>query len=320
MNMDTTKASVSREDIVAAYRMFLGREPSAEEIRPWLGLKSFGQLRSAFLSSAEFNANNKKPPQDKLPLNLQAEDIEWQTDPDTSSRLLEHVRRTWTAMGETKPHWSVLSSDQFLPESIAENERTFFASGENDLTALTSALERHGVSKCSHVFEYGCGIGRVTPYLARVFPRVTACDISTNHLMFARQVGGGLRNVTFRLVTDENFAMTEPFDVWASHIVLQHNPPPIIAMILKRMFKMLASGGIAIFQLPTYCIGYHFSITEYLNGGALDGVIEVHCLPQPVVFRLANDAGCIALEVREDDAMGPPSHWLSNTFIFRKLS
>jgi hypothetical protein len=44
----------------------------------------------------------------------------------------------------------------------------------------------------------------------------------------------------------------------------------------------------------------------------------VHCLPQPVVFRLAAEAGCTALEVREDSAMGFP--WLSNTFVFIKVT
>lgn len=48
------------------------------------------------------------------------------------------------------------------------------------------------------------------------------------------------------------------------------------------------------------------------------GTIEVHCLPQSVMYGLAVEAGCMPLEVREDTAMGPPSHWPSNTFVFVK--
>jgi hypothetical protein len=112
--------------------------------------------------------------------------------------------------------------------------------------------------------------------------------------------------------------MAEPFDVWFSYIVLQHNPPPVIAMVLRRALSMLAPGGVAIFQLPTHALGYRFDLAAYLAAPVSDA-IEVHCLPQSVVFRLAAEAGCVPLEVREDTAMGPPSHWLSNSFVFAKL-
>ena len=46
--------------------------------------------------------------------------------------------------------------------------------------------------------------------------------------------------------------------------------------------------------------------------------IEVHCIPRPVVFRIAREAHLEILEVREDAVMGPPSAWMSNTFVFRK--
>ncbi len=311
-------ATVSNDDILAAYRMFLGRKPSPQEIKVWLGTKSLSALRAAFISSSEFTTKLPGPHYGRLPRNLEAVEIEWQTDPRTAQQLLKHVKKTWTAMGESRPHWSVLSSDMFLPQHIAENERAFFASGEVEVTALTSALQRHDCPIPQHILEYGCGVGRVTAHLAAAFPRVTASDISPSHLMMARQNVNEYSNVTFKLVEDDRFAMTESFDAWISYIVLQHNPPPIIAMILHKMFTMLAPGGVALFQVPTYSSGYQFSIAKYLDGGALDGGIEVHCLPQWVVFHLADQANCVPLEVREDEAMGPPSHWRSNTFLFRK--
>jgi len=322
----TTGNWVSSEDVEAAYRLFLGRKASAQEISIWLGTSSLTALRSAFLSSDEFSAAQQRlakargPSPSHLPFELPPLDVEWQTDSRTAARLIEHVRKTWTALGQERPHWSVLSSEQFLPERIAESESKFFASGQKDVAVLTSALKRHAVMGNHSVFEYGCGIGRVTAHLAGAFNSVTACDISSSHLDMARHTTGSRNNVTFKLVNDEKFAMTESFGVWLSHIVLQHNPPPIIAMILKRMFSLLAPDGIAMFQVPTYCLGYRFNIAEYLNGGKSDGAIEVHCLPQSVIFGLAQQAGCIPLEIREDDAMGPASHWLSNTFVFRKPS
>ena len=157
----------------------------------------------------------------------------------------------------------------------------------------------------------------MTPHLAKEFREVTAIDISESHLAMAREVASasGRQNTRLALARVPEFGMTEPFDLWFSYIVLQHNPPPVIALVLRRMFAMLAAGGIAIFQVPTYAPGYAFDVAKYL-AAPKSGTIEVHCLPQSVVFRLADEAGCMPLEMREDEAMGYP--WLSNMFVFAR--
>jgi hypothetical protein len=128
----------------------------------------------------------------------------------------------------------------------------------------------------------------------------------------------GAGNVRFALVEDADFGMTEAFDLWYSRIVLQHNPPPIMAMILRRAFAMLAAGGMAVFQVPTYALGYRFGVAPYLAGLGKGNDIEMHVLPQPVVFRLAREAGCEPLEVLEDLSAGPSSHWNSTVFVIQK--
>jgi trans-aconitate methyltransferase len=158
----------------------------------------------------------------------------------------------------------------------------------------------------------------VTPHLASRFARVRAIDISASHLAMARQRCAGYLSAEFATAEVPEFGMTEPFDLWFSNIVLQHNPPPIIARILARMFSWLAPGGLAIFQVPTWCHGYAFRIAGYLASRPAEPTIEVHCLPQPVIFQLAHQAGCIAVEVRADNAM-PPPEWASHLFVFRKL-
>ena len=164
------------------------------------------------------------------------------------------------------------------------------------------------------------GVGHVTPHLATTFRQVTAIDISATHLKMAEHelARRGSSNVKLSLARAPAFGMAEPFDLWFSHIILQHNPPPIIAMILRRAFKMLLPGGIAIFQVPTYARGYRFELAKHLAKTAAVGEIEMHCIPMPVVFQIAREAGLATLEVREDAAMGPPSAWLSNTFVLRK--
>jgi hypothetical protein len=83
------------------------------------------------------------------------------------------------------------------------------------------------------------------------------------------------------------------------------------------MFACLAPGGVALFQLPTYLAGYRFDRASYLLAPPADP-IEIHLLPQPVIFALARAAGCDVLEVREDASIWPPSSVISNVFLFRK--
>jgi hypothetical protein len=99
-------------------------------------------------------------------------------------------------------------------------------------------------------------------------------------------------------------------------IVLQHNPPPVIALILRRLLRSLNPGGIAFFQVPTYGAEYRFHIQEYL-ARPLAPEMEMHLIPQSAVFRIAEEAGCSALEVEPDQCTGLPT-WISNTFLLQK--
>jgi len=316
---------VTRDDVVFAYRMFLGRHPSTEECETWSATPTLADLRKAFVTSEEFQSilgSLGITPQLRLPQILAPLKIEAQVEPAMEARLLDHVTATWTALGDDRPHWSVLSSDAFLPENMQANASLFYESGASDVDLIVNILDRHGLKPANLpcMVEYGCGVGRVTPHLAAVFSQVTGVDISATHLKMAKQqvAKRGCQNVELRLARAPEFGMTEPCDLWFSYIVLQHNPPPIIAMILRRAFEMLLPGGLAIFQVPAYARGYKFNLAAYLAKPSAVGEIEVHCIPQPVVFQLAREAGLDILEVREDLAMGPPSAWLSNTFVFRK--
>jgi SAM-dependent methyltransferase len=185
---------------------------------------------------------------------------------------------------------------------------------------ICAILDRAGIlpSDIPRAFEFGCGVGRVTPFLAETFRQVTAADVSNSHLTLAREQTRGAPNVVFTLAENAEFGMSETFDFWFSKIVLQHNPPPVIAMILSRALSLLAPGGVAIFQVPTYALGYRFCLHDYMAKLPDRGEIEMHVLPQPVVFNIARSAGCEVLEVLNDGAAGNPRAWTSNTFVLRK--
>ncbi len=210
------------------------------------------------------------------------------------------------------------TAPEFAPENIGANLGLFEASGDGDVAALLALLARHGLTpeRLPRVVDFGCGVGRMTRPLARVFRHVTGCDVSPPHLALARDATGA--GVNYALVGVPDFGMTAPFDLWFSTLTLQHNPPPVITVMLRRMFALLAPGGVAVFQLPTDRIGYGFDPAAYLAAPPGPEPMEIHVLPQAVVFALAAEAGCVAVEVREDGLVWPPTLCLSNTFVFAK--
>ncbi len=257
----------------------------------------------------------------KVPLTAPPLRIEVSAASATAAQLLSLVRDKWRRMGDDRPHWSVTGKDEHLPDRLAENRASFENSGQDDLNMILAVLARSGMPAdlFAHVCDFGCGVGRISLPMAGRFLRVTACDVSEAHLRHGREAAArlGIGNINFVLVEPPHFGMTQPFDLWFSHLVLQHNPPPIIAAILRRMFALLSPGGVALFQVPTYIRGYGYDSASYLRAPPAD-LMEVHALPQQEILSLARDARCDVLEIREDCSVWPPSEAVSNMMLFRK--
>ena len=248
--------------------------------------------------------------------------VEWKCSEQQAPRLLTRVARLWEELGESKPHWSVLTSDEFLPDQIAKaGEASFFSSGQHDRNRLLATIARAGreLAEFKVACEFGCGLGRITNHLAENFERVIACDISRPHLRLARahSLASGKVNITYRVSTLPQFGMTEPFDLWFSVIVLQHNPPPIMAMILRRALKLLRPGGLAIFQVPTYAPDYHFNLDDYLRSTPPLSGVEMHYLPQSALFEIVDEAGGRVVELVEDGSIDFPRAF-SNVVVVTK--
>ncbi len=323
---------VERSDVLNAYRLFMGREPESESaISAHCNAPSLEALRQAFLGSREFrdmipeirpqlNLEDELPPQDLPPIRV--DDF---AGPDQLDALLGRIRREWEALGASEPHWSVLTHEAFRQESLAQHTTQFFASGGFVAQILEAFAQRHrvdlrGFDTC---LELGCGVGRITGHLAKMFPRVVGVDISRFHLDVCREElhRQGVGNVTLACITDIARLRELPdFSFFCSFIVLQHNPPPVIRHLLECVLEKLRPGGIAVFQVPTWRRSYAFDLAAYL-GSRESPHMEMHILPQATVFRVIREAGCELLEIREDGwAEGRNPHGLSNTFFVRKAA
>ena len=69
--------------------------------------------------------------------------------------------------------------------------------------------------------------------------------------------------------------------------------------------------------MPTHTIGYRFDAERYLANEQAPGVPEMHVIPQTVLLRIIEDAGCQLLEMREDGAAG--FHSISNRLLVQRI-
>lgn len=258
-----------------------------------------------------------------LPMSAPPLAIDTELDDSGLARLLAHTEAVWERLGREEPHWSVISAEQFKQATLSQHRQSFYDSGAHDVAVFQAFLQRNGVdpARIRHVIEFGCGVGRVTRHLAAAYPSVLGMDISSSHLALARQhlADSGVGNATLqRLAGLSEIGGAADADAIFSVIVLQHNPPPIIAAVLNRLLQRLRPGGVAYFQVPTYGAGYRFDVADYLARGLDATHIEMHYLPQRHVFAIARRNDCDVLEVREDDWTGNRQRELSNTFLLQR--
>jgi 2-polyprenyl-3-methyl-5-hydroxy-6-metoxy-1,4-benzoquinol methylase len=316
--------SVSESDVVWAYRVFLGREPENERVlRDHCRARDLHTLCETFLASPEFQlrAGTAAVRPSLPPVFMPRLAVETTSDPDDLRELWARTRRAWEKLGERRPYHSVLTDERYAPEKFDEFEPEFWQSGEDEAAQLAGYLADIRSARLADavVLDFGCGVGRVTIPLARMARSVVGYDISERHLGIARARASalGLDNVRLFAIGEGLPTALERCDVFFSRIVLQHNPPPVIDHVLRTLIRALNPGGIGVFQVPTYFVGYQFSVRGALRAPQkLD--IDMHCYPQPELFALIAREGARMLEMREDDAPGRRDLFVSNTFVLTK--
>ncbi|MGH7052513.1 MAG: methyltransferase domain-containing protein [Stellaceae bacterium] len=314
------------EEIVSAlYQAILERQPDPPGFAEFLRRLNNGEALHAivgeFVASDEFRCKGVGQTRiEPLPANP----IELDLAPAQRQAVWDHVAKVWSRLGRDDPYWSVVSTEEFHLANLARAGAIdqFYESGRYDIEWAENYLSRNGrcLPETGLCVDYGCGLGRTTLWLARRCARVLAVDVSQAHLDLAGEAlaARGVTNVEFRLLRSrQDLDDLRGFDFFHSVLVLQHNPPPLIADILAAAFAGLNAGGCAFFQVPTFGSGYSWHYDRYIAEMAPAQQMEMHVLPQSAIFALAARAGVVPLEVEPDACTGIPD-WLSNTFVFAK--
>lgn len=325
---NTSQPTDALEAVKWAYFLFLDREAESPQVLKQKAetFSDSRQIREHFLNTTEFLSKNpqyanveKIRSHRKQP--LQVETIEEKALLD---EFFSHIKSTWMRLGELEPHWSVLSANKYTQDELAENIDAFYLSGKHEALRIDDTLSRNGlqIPEDGTCIEYGCGVGRVTRWLADRYETLYGFDISASHLELARRYldDSGHNKVHLQQVNSiEGLEQIPKSDLFYTRIVLQHNPPPIIELLLSTLLGSLKPGGVGIFQVPTDSLNYSFSVEAYLESLKRQNDshgIEVHLLPQVRVFQLILGSGCIPIEVTEDKSAG--EGFISQTFVVQR--
>jgi len=160
-------------------------------------------------------------------------------------------RRTFSARSDDKwESFARQNAEFYICTTLDQDE--FFPSGER---AIASVLHEYGglLSEYGSALEIGCGVGRLTIPLARVFQHVTAVDISPTMLdkLAANCFRLGVKNVEGCIPSD-HWIRESWYDLAISVLVFQHiEDYAVIQDYIAGIHRSLKPGGIALLQFDT---------------------------------------------------------------------
>jgi ubiquinone/menaquinone biosynthesis C-methylase UbiE len=166
-------------------------------------------------------------------------------------KILNTMRADWNARARE-------NARHYVQNATADwNERDFFRSGEinvaNDIMPEMHRICGGGRSPLDlHMLEIGCGVGRMTRMLARIFGRVTAVDVSDEMLAEAKKNLAGFDNVALLLGDGASFSGVPDgeCDFAFSFIVFQHIPSiDVIRSYCRDVCRVLKPGSLFKFQV-----------------------------------------------------------------------
>jgi ubiquinone/menaquinone biosynthesis C-methylase UbiE len=159
------------------------------------------------------------------------------------------MRRDWDDRARRNAKWFINTF------KLEQSEAEFDETGRRDVTsAVLDKLDQMAPKRDPRqlrFLEIGCGIGRMTKFLAQAFGEVHATDVSPEMIERARQRLAGLPNVHLYATNGVDLAglPDDYFDIVFSIRVFQHIPSAaVIRANLDDAYRKLKPGGVLRFQ------------------------------------------------------------------------
>jgi SAM-dependent methyltransferase len=166
---------------------------------------------------------------------------------------IKKMKDHWDAFGRNDPMWAILSEPEKKGkrwESVA-----FFKTGVTEIDALIAYLESLEVGLARRrALDFGCGIGRLTQALADHFDEVHGVDLAPSMIELANRYNRRPDKCQYHLNEDPLLRTfpSDTFDLVYSNLTLQHIEPKHSRKYISEFIRVLATGGVLVFQLPSH--------------------------------------------------------------------
>lgn len=229
---------------------------------------------------------------------------------------LEELQANWNKFGETDPLWGILAW-----QDKAENRwqvDAFFETGVQEIDEVLAYIDglpldlRHGVA-----LDFGCGVGRLTLALARHFETVHGVDISPAMIELAehyKEENEAGERCQYHLNERDDLRLfaDDSFDFIYSNITLQHMPPRFSRAYIVEFLRVLAPGGVLIFQIPDTPRRWRRRLIQPLRPTRMwrryqkmrygdRPVMDMYSIKRSDVVRLLETQGARLVDVQPDD-------------------
>jgi SAM-dependent methyltransferase len=238
---------------------------------------------------------------------------------------LDALQRRWNQAGQEDPFWAVLGAPDKKGNRWQIEE--FFKTGVEEIRSLMEYVDSlHMPIRGSRALDFGCGPGRLTQPLGEYFESVDGVDISPSMIALANQSNRNPDRCHFHVNGTNDLRLFEDrtFDFIYTTMTLQHIKPRHAKVYLAELIRVLAAGGLMVFQLPTRPATLSgrlkatlpeplLNLVRLLRYGNHPG-FAMYGMPPEAVAELCQRNGATVIDVTEQP---PDERWQSVRYAVR---
>jgi SAM-dependent methyltransferase len=224
---------------------------------------------------------------------------------------LDELQRHWNEWGRRDPYFAILSR----PDRRSNNWdiEEFLTTGVDEIDDLHAWLLDLGVTHASgRALDFGCGVGQLTQALARSFAECDGVDIAPSMIKRARELNRFGDRCHYHVNERDDLALFDDgvFDLVYSDIVLQHIAPEFSARYVQEFTRVLAPGGVVVFQLPSHRLTVDDDRTELPS--IADAAFHAQIVPALPTLEV-EAASIVHLDARVRNTSAEP--WPADRFV-----
>jgi SAM-dependent methyltransferase len=164
---------------------------------------------------------------------------------------IQDLQKDWDAFGRSDPLWAIITDPSKLGRRWEPED--FFAMGVQEIDALMKEVAGLGLEfPRRRALDFGCGVGRLSQALASYFDEVHGVDVAPSMIEGAERFNRHGDRCRFHVNSVDSLALFAEnyFYFIYSNITLQHIEPIYTKRYLAEFLRVLAPGGVLVFQLP----------------------------------------------------------------------